>query len=277
MAREAESTQMRKRVASLLDERAAAYAEMDLLKRELHAREVEVLNATQAREEAEVAMREAEQAKQAQAKDARRQLDELRRTWTHHLKSIEARVDKDNDAHRDEVADMKIQLAAEQSHVEALTAANAAALKPPRDRAGLIALWRRAVLHASGSFEAAWDDLLRAPGPRGTVNRASFDRYVESRLGLSPQGAIAQAIWVAIGGSTNGVIVFEDLAREDSLSYRPSPRTRPDTRAVSPRAVDTAPRRDIARAPPPPSLGDMQGFGSAKSSNRASPAMPESV
>ena len=46
---------MRKRVASLLDERAAAYAEMDLLKRELHAREVEVLNATQAREEAEVA------------------------------------------------------------------------------------------------------------------------------------------------------------------------------------------------------------------------------
>ena len=45
---------MRKRVASLLDERAAAYAEMDLLKRELHAREVEVLNATQAREEAEV-------------------------------------------------------------------------------------------------------------------------------------------------------------------------------------------------------------------------------
>ena len=49
-------------------------------------------------------MRDAEQAKQGQAKDARRQLDELRRTWTHHLKSIEARVDKDNDAHRDEVA-----------------------------------------------------------------------------------------------------------------------------------------------------------------------------
>ena len=48
-----------------------------------------------------------------------------------------------------EVADMKLQLAAEQSHVEALTAANATALKPPRDRAGLIALWRRAVLHAS--------------------------------------------------------------------------------------------------------------------------------
>merc|ERR1719388_740947 len=111
---------MRKRVASLLDERAALYAEIDLLKRDLNARDVEVLNATQAREEAEVAMRDAEQAKQAQAKDARRQLDELRRTWTHHLKSIEAR--------RDEVADMKLQLAAEQSHVEALTAANATAL-----------------------------------------------------------------------------------------------------------------------------------------------------
>jgi hypothetical protein len=237
MAREAESAGMRKRVASLLDERTGAYAELDALRRELHARDVEVLNATQAREEAEVAMREAEQAKQAQAKDARRQLDELRRTWTHHLKSIEARVDKDNDAHRDEVADMKMQLAAEQSHVEALTAANAAALKPPRDRQGLIALWRRAVLHASGSFEAAWEDLLRAPGPRGTVNRASFDRYVETRLGLPPQGAIAQAIWVAIGGSSNGVIVFEDLAREDSISYRPTPRIRPDAARVSPRVL----------------------------------------
>jgi regulator of replication initiation timing len=277
MAREAESAGMRKRVASLLDERTGAYAELDALRRELHARDVEVLNATQAREEAEVAMREAEQAKQAQAKDARRQLDELRRTWTHHLKSIEARVDKDNDAHRDEVADMKMQLAAEQSHVEALTAANAAALKPPRDRQGLIALWRRAVLHASGSFEAAWEDLLRAPGPRGTVNRASFDRYVETRLGLPPQGAIAQAIWVAIGGSSNGVIVFEDLAREDSISYRPTPRIRPDAARVSPRAVDTAPRKEIARAPPPPSFGELQGLGSAKSSNRASPSMPESV
>ena len=82
MAREAESAGMRKRVASLLDERTGAYAEMDLLKRELHARDTEVLNATKAREEAEIAMRDAEQAKVAQAKDASKNSVEMSKVFS---------------------------------------------------------------------------------------------------------------------------------------------------------------------------------------------------